>query len=161
MVHQGLPHQGGRGAWIRSARRDAALAKGRIVVKGHPAIKANLSLSAAKSHARSAGDGADFYKAFERQGMEMLNFAGTRGRQREHAGADGHPECRSAEGRSAGNPGECAARRTDEGILPFVYDGQHVLLGGDPYKDEDGNTHISIDHLPDAGRPSAQPRRRR
>ena len=22
----------------------------------------------------------------------------------------------------------------DEGLLPFVYDGQHVLLGGDPYE---------------------------
>jgi pimeloyl-ACP methyl ester carboxylesterase len=37
----------------------------------------------------------------------------------------------------------------DEGILPLVFDGQHVLLGGDTFKDEQGNTHISIDHIPE------------
>jgi hypothetical protein len=34
-----------------------------------------------------------------------------------------------------------------EGILPFVFDGKHVLLGGDASKDEQGRTHITIDHL--------------
>jgi pimeloyl-ACP methyl ester carboxylesterase len=37
----------------------------------------------------------------------------------------------------------------NEGILPFVFDGQHVMLGGDAYKDDSGNTHVSIDHIPD------------
>ena len=37
----------------------------------------------------------------------------------------------------------------DEAILPLMFDGQHVLLGGAPYKDDAGNTHISIDHIPD------------
>jgi pimeloyl-ACP methyl ester carboxylesterase len=128
--------------------QDSSLAGGRIVVKGHPSIKANLSLSAAKPHARSAGEGADFYKAFERLGMEMLNFAGTRG---DDASVLELTDIQNA-----------AALKDDplqiqmnlplsenEAILPLVFDGQHVLLGGDAYKDDDGNTCISIDHLPD------------
>jgi pimeloyl-ACP methyl ester carboxylesterase len=128
--------------------KDSALAKGKIVVKGHPSIKANLSLSAAKSRARSAGDGSDFCQAFERQGMEMLNFSATRG--------DNESILELTDIQNAAtlkdNPLEVQVNvplKDDEGILPLVFDGQHVLLGGDPYKDDDGNTHISIDHIPE------------
>jgi pimeloyl-ACP methyl ester carboxylesterase len=128
--------------------KDVALAKGKIVVKGHPSIKANLSLSAAKSRARSAGDGADFYQAFERQGMEMLNFAATRGDNESILELTGIQNAAALKD----NPLEIQVNvllKDDEAILPLVFDGQHVLLGGDPYKDDDGNTHISIDHIPE------------
>jgi len=128
--------------------RDSALARGKIVVKGHPSVKANLSLSAAKSHARGAGGEADFYKAFERQGMEMLNFAGTRG--------DNESVLELTDIQNAAtlqdDPLQIQVNvplKENEAILPLVFDGQHVLLGGDPFKDDDGNTHISIDHVPD------------
>ena len=127
---------------------DSSLAKGRIVIKGHPSIKANLSMSAAKSPSRGAGEGFDFYKAFERQGMEMLNFAGTRG--------DNESILELTDIQNAAalkeNPLEIEVNvplKDNEGILPLVFDGQHVFLGGDPYKDENGNTHITIDHIPD------------
>ena len=128
--------------------QDSALAGGKIVVKGHPSIKANLSLSAAKSHARSAGEGADFYKAFERLGMEMLNFAATRGDN------ESVLELTDIENAAAlkDDPLQIQMNvplKENEAILPLVFDGQHVLLGGDPYKDDDGNTCISIDHVPD------------
>jgi pimeloyl-ACP methyl ester carboxylesterase len=128
--------------------RDASLARGRIVVRGHPSIKANLSLSAAKSHARGAAQGTDFYKAFERQGMEMLNFAGTRGDD------ESILELTDIQNAAALNDDPLRIEvnvplKENEAILPLVFDGQHVLLGGDPYKDDDGNTHISIDHVPD------------
>jgi len=128
--------------------KDAALAKGKIVVKGHPSIKANLSLSAAKSPSRGVTGGPDFYQAFERQGMEMLNFAGTRGDN------ESILELTDIQNAAAlkDNPLEIQVNvplKQDEGILPLVFDGQHVLLGGDAYKDDDGNTHISIDHLPE------------
>ncbi|MGH7495080.1 MAG: caspase family protein [bacterium] len=128
--------------------KDAALAKGKIVVKSHPAVKANLSLSAAKAPARSVGAGTDFYKAFERQGLEMLNFAGTRG---DNESILELTDIENAEA-LAQNPLEIDVNVTlsaDEGILPLIFDGQHVLLGGDTYKDEQGNTHISIDHIPE------------
>jgi Caspase domain/Lecithin:cholesterol acyltransferase len=128
--------------------KDSALANGKIVVKSHPSIKANLSLSAAKSRARSARDGSDFYQAFERQGMEMLNFSGTRGDN------ESILELTDIQNAAAlkDNPLEIQVNvplNKDEAILPLVFDGQHVLLGGDPYKDDDGNTHISIDHIPE------------
>jgi pimeloyl-ACP methyl ester carboxylesterase len=128
--------------------KDAALARGKIVVKGHPSMKANISLSAAKSGARGAGEGFDFYKAFERQGMEMLNFSGTRGDNESILElTDIHNAAALKD-----NPLEIQVNvplTQDEGILPLVFDGQHVLLCGDPYKDDDGNTHISIDRIPE------------
>ncbi len=128
--------------------KDAGLAKGKIVVKGHPTLKANLSLSAAKAPSRSIGEGTDFFKAFERQGLEMLNFAGTRG---DNESILELTDIENAEA-LAKNPLEIDVNvplNADEGILPLVFDGQHVLLGGDTYKDEQGNTHISIDHIPE------------
>jgi len=129
-------------------KKDAALAKGKIVVKAHPSVKANLSLGAAKSRARSAGGGSDFYQAFERQGMEMLNFAGTRGAD------ESILELTDIQNAAAlkDNPLEIQVNvplQENEGILPLVFDGQHVLLGGDPYKDDEGNTHVSIDRIPE------------
>jgi pimeloyl-ACP methyl ester carboxylesterase len=128
--------------------RDAVVARGRIVVKGHPSITANLSLSAAKSHTRGAGEGADFYKAFERHGLEMLNFAGTRG--------DNESVLELTDIQNAAalkdDPLQIEVNvplKENEAILPLVFDGHHVLLGGDPYKDDAGNTHISIDHIPE------------
>ena len=38
--------------------------------------------------------------------------------------------------------------RDDEAVLPVVFDGQHAVLGGDVWKDDNGRTQISIDHLP-------------
>jgi hypothetical protein len=127
---------------------DSALANGKIVVKSHPSVTANLSLSAAKSRARGAGEGLDFYKAFERQGMEMLNFAGTRG------DSESILELTDIQNAATLRENQLEIQvnvplQEDEGILPLVFDGQHVLLGGDPYKDDDGNTHISIDHIPE------------
>ena len=126
---------------------DSALAKGKIVVKGHPSVKANLSLTAAKWRARSAAGGSDFYQAFERQGIELLNFAGTRG--------DNESILEISDIQNAAalkdQPLEIQVNvplNPDEGILPLVFDGQHVLLGGESYKDDDGNTHIRIDHIP-------------
>ena len=127
---------------------DAVLAQGKIVVKGHPGLTANLSLSAAKVPTRGVGDGTDFYKAFERHGLEMLNFAGTRGDNQSVLELTGIENAASLNE----SPLQIEVRvplKQDEGILPVVFDGQHVLLGGDPYKDDGGNTHISIDQIPE------------
>ncbi len=128
--------------------KEANLKQGKIIIKSHPAVKANLSLSAAKAPSRSAGEGTDFYKAFERQGLEMLNFAGTRGDSESILELT---DIQNAEA-LAKEPLEIDVNvplNADQGILPLVFDGQHVLLGGDTFKDEQGNTHISIDHIPE------------
>ncbi len=143
-------------------KKDAALARGQIVIKSHPDIKAKLSLRAAAVPTRAAavptraaavptrgvGEGSDFYKFLERQGLEMLNFAGTRG--------DNESILELTDIQNAASLKEKpleievnVALKDNEGILPLVFDGQHAMLGGDAYKDESGNTHISIDHIPD------------
>jgi pimeloyl-ACP methyl ester carboxylesterase len=128
--------------------KETSLAKGQIVVKGHPSVKANLSLSAAKTATRGVGQDFDFYKAFEQRGMEMLNFAGTRGDNESILELTDIKNAQDLEK----NPLEIDVKvplDADTGILPFVFDGQHVVLGGDTFKDEQGNTHISIDHIPE------------
>lgn len=128
--------------------KDVPLAKGQIVVKSHPRVKANLSLGAAKTPTRGVGEGFDFYKALEQNGLAMLNFAGTRG---DNESILELTDIQNAEALKQ-NPLEIEVNvplKDDEGILPFVFDGQHVLLGGDVFKDDNGNTHVSIDHIPD------------
>ncbi len=128
--------------------RDVSLAGGKIVVKGHANLKANLSLSAAKSLTRGVVDGSDFYKVLEQHGLELLNFAAARG---ESAGVLELNDIRNAES-LAENPLKIELNhplKDDEGILPLVFDGEHILPAGDPFKDEAGNTHISIAHLPE------------
>lgn len=141
---------------------DAALANGRIVVKGHPSVTADISLSAATSGGRGAGGGSDFYNAFERQGMKLLTcaVAGTRGENEsvlEITGIQAAATLNDA-------PLEIQLNvplEDNEGILPLVYDGRHVTLGGDSFKDEDGTTHIHIDHIPEVAdnltRPTISP----
>ena len=126
---------------------DSALAGGKITIKAHPSVKANLSMASAKQGARSAAGGADFWRAFERQGIEMVNFAGTRG--------DNESVLELTDIQNAASLKEHpllielrVPLNADEGILPLVFDGQHVLLGGEPYLDEEGTTHIRVDHIP-------------
>jgi Caspase domain len=127
--------------------RDWVSPQGRITVKGHPGVTASISLGAPPSSARGAG-GLPFLPAFERAGLQVLNFGGTRG------GADTvleltniqHPE------RLKQQPLELVLDvplADDEGILPFVFDGQHVLLAGQPSRDAQGRSLVSIDHLHD------------
>ncbi len=127
---------------------DTALAGGTITIKGHPSVTAALALSAAKSMARSAGGEAAFVAAFERNGLGLVNFAGTRDAAQsileltDIANADALKdtplEIELAVPLAAG-----------EAILPVVYDGQHVRLAGDTWLDEAGTTHVSISEIPD------------
>ncbi|MEO7243437.1 MAG: caspase family protein [Variovorax sp.] len=122
---------------------------GAIVVKGHSRIKANVSLGTAKPGTRALGEGPAFLEAFERAGLTLPNLSGTRGAGHSVLELSGiaNPEALATE------PLQIElnlALEPNEGILPFVFDGQHVLLGGDVSRDEQGRTHISIDHLHEA-----------
>lgn len=132
----------------RVGATDAAVAQGSIVVKAHPSVTAQISMTAAQPVSRSVNDGGDFYRAFERQGLELLNFATTRG--------DGQSVLELSDIQNADtlrdNPLDIELMiplQENEAILPVVFDGQHAALGGDPYKDENGHTRISIDHIPE------------
>ena len=119
---------------------------GMVKVKGHKKVKAKLSMSPARSATRAAGESASFLDAFEQAGLSLPAFSNTRGENPNVL------ELNDIEGGAAlaAEPLEIELDLplgADEGILPFVFDGQHVMLGGDVSKDEAGRTHISIDHL--------------
>ena len=127
---------------------DRSLAGGRIVVKGHPEATANISLTSARTASRSVGSAGGFYQAFEQRGMALLNFATTRGDDLSVLELTDIQNAASLEGRPLEI--ELNVPLADrEGILPVVYDGQHVLLGGAAHKEHDGTTRIVIDSIPD------------
>jgi hypothetical protein len=131
---------------------DTSLAGGRIVVKAHPTATANVSLSAAAPTTRGAGQATGFHTAFEQRGMVLLNFVGSRG------GGLSVLELTDLQHASslADDPLEIEVRlplADNEGILPVVYDGQHVFLGGAPSKDADGVTHVLVDRIPEVADP--------
>jgi pimeloyl-ACP methyl ester carboxylesterase len=127
---------------------DAGVAGGQIVVKGHPTVTANISLSAAGTAARGVGSAGNFFAAFEQRGMALLNFSSTRGTDLSVL------ELTDIQNASAleAQPLEIELKLPlgkDEGVLPVVYDGQHVFLGGAPRKDDDGTTRVVVDTIPE------------
>jgi pimeloyl-ACP methyl ester carboxylesterase len=134
----------------RVSTTDTALAGGRIVIEGHPSLTARISLGTAPAGTRDAGmtGDSDFYRALERQGLELLRFAGTRG----------EAEC-VLELSDIQQPESLAAQPlelvldlglgADEEILPLTFDGEDILLAGDPERDAQGRTRVTIDRIPD------------
>ena len=132
----------------RITANDTKLANGKITVKGHPSLEAGISLSAAKAATRGVGTGSDIYRVLERQGMELLNFSGTRG--------DNESVLELTDIQDSDvlkqDPLEIELDielAEDEFILPLAFDGEHILLTGDPWRDDEGRTHIIIDHIPE------------
>lgn len=131
----------------RVSTADASLANRKITIKGHPSLKAGISLSAVTSPTRGVGGNADIYRALERQGMELLNFSGTRGDNQSVLELTDiqNPEVLEKE------PLEIELDfklEPDEFILPLAFDGDDILLTGDPSQDDAGRTHISISQIP-------------
>ena len=132
----------------RISPKDTTLAKGKIRIKGHSSLQAAVSLSGAKSGTRDAGSGSDFYRALERQGMDLLNFAGTRG------DVQNVLELTDIQNPDAlkDNPLEIELDidlAPNEFILPLTFDGEDILLTGDPSQADDGTIHISLSHIPE------------
>lgn len=130
--------------------RDLSIADGQIVVKAHPAVTAQVSLAAAPAASRGLGVSADFCQAFARQGLSLLNFSATRGQPQNVLELSGITQAASL----VDTPLEIVLDvplQADEGLLALVSDGQHVFLGGDSALDDDGRTHVTVDHLPDIG----------
>ena len=132
----------------RLGTEDRSLAGGRIVVKGHPSLKGQISLAGAPAGSRGMDGRLDFYRALERQGLELVRFRGTRG----------DAEC-VLEITDIPNPEVVATQplelvldldlAPDDYVLPLAFDGEDILLVGEPEKDGSGRTLVSIDHLPD------------
>jgi pimeloyl-ACP methyl ester carboxylesterase len=126
---------------------DIQLANRQITIKGHPSLQAAISLGAAKTTTRNVGVGSDIYKALERQGMVLVNFSGTRG---ENESILELTNIQNAE-TLAVKPLEIeldSHLQENEYILPLAFDGEQFLLTGEPSRDEQGKTFISISHIP-------------
>lgn len=129
--------------------RDWTSPNGSITVKGHPSLTPSINLAAPPDAARGAGDGLPFQAAFARAGLQWLSFDGTRGC------ADSVLELTNIQhaDQLRTHPLELVLDVPlggDEAILPFVFDGQHVLPAGQPARDEQGRTHLTINHPYDA-----------
>ncbi len=132
----------------RVTANDTSLADRKITIKGHPSLQAGISLGAATSATRDVGPGSDIYHYLDRQGMEMLNFSGSRGDNQNVLELTDiqNPEALEKQ------PLEIELDvdlDDDEFILPLAFDGEHMLLTGVPSRDDEGKTHISINHIPD------------
>lgn len=129
--------------------QDTTIANHLITIKGHPTFKANISLDVAQSGGtRSTVAGSDFYRSLERQGLEMLNFSGTRG------DVDNILEITDIQNPDAikEQPLEIEldlGLKEEEYILPITFDGENILLAGDPEKNDNGSVLIHIDHIPE------------
>lgn len=126
---------------------DTTLAHRKITIKGHPSLKANVSLCAAQSATRGVGTGSDIYRVLERQDMKLLNFSDTRGENESILELTDiqNPETLQD------NPLEIELDvKLGEGefILPLAFDGDFILLVGDPSQDNEGKTLISIRDIP-------------
>jgi hypothetical protein len=134
----------------RVGTKGVALAGGRIGIKGHPTLRARISLASAPAGSRDLADGAgsDFHRALERQGLELLRLSGTRGASDcvlELTDIE-HPESLAAQ------PLELVldlGLGADEQVLPLTFDGQDILLAGDPERDDQGRTLVHVDRIPD------------
>jgi pimeloyl-ACP methyl ester carboxylesterase len=127
---------------------DRSLAGGRIIVRGHPSLKGQLSLSSVPTASRAAGTSSDFHRALERHGLELLRFSGTRG---DAESILERTDISNAEVLET-QPLELVldfGLGADEYVLPLTFDGEDILLAGEPERDPEGRTRVRIDHIPD------------
>jgi len=126
--------------------QDAVLAGGAVTVLGHSGVKASLAVSAAAAGTRDIG-GSDLPRALAMLGMPLVDFGeGTRG-----GGANvleitdiAHAEALATEPLQIALKVPLAAHET---IVPLVFDGECMRLGGDSKRTGDGVV-VSVDTVP-------------
>ncbi|MCB9088113.1 MAG: caspase family protein [Calditrichae bacterium] len=130
--------------------KDTSISNGKIKIKAHKGMTANLSMAAAKAPTRSVGVNPTITQVMENQGLEMCNFTpGTRAAGNESVLeiTDIQNEASLKEQPLEIEIGDLGLQE-DEYVLPLTIDAEgHVVLGGDTWKDENGHTQISIDHI--------------
>ena len=137
---------------VRQASRlqpgaDAVLADERVRIKAHPAFTAGASLLPAADVTRGAGS-ADFTRALADQGFELLNLSTARGRSHNVLEFNNirNPESLEQQPLEIELDFQLA---DDESVVPVVFDGEHVLLAGDAWKDDAGKTQIVVRKIPE------------
>lgn len=135
---------------VTRSLREVTYREQKITIKGHTSFKADISLMGVQAGSRSVAGDSDFYRALERQGLELLRFSPkTRG-----GAAESILELTNIQGTESleKEPLEIEidfGLAEEEYILPLTFDGEHILLAGEAEKDAEGRTLIHIDHIPD------------
>ncbi len=132
----------------RVSAQDLSVADGRVRIKGHPRLTADVSLGTAQSGNRAAGAPADFYHALERVGLGLTGLSVTRGTPVNMLELTGIDNAEAA----AKQPLELEldlGLAENEHLLPLTFDGTHMLLAGETDRADDGRTLLRIDHIPD------------
>ncbi|MEZ6057047.1 MAG: caspase family protein [Planctomycetaceae bacterium] len=128
---------------------DITLAGGVVHVVGHPQMRAGVRLTARNAEFAGRGaTGSEVHRVFERLGMEHINFAKTRGDNLSVLELTNIQHAESL----AEHPLEIAldiALTDEESVLPIVFDGEDILIGGAAARDEKGRTRILISNIPE------------
>lgn len=126
--------------------KDAVLAGGAVTVLGHSSVTASLAVSSAAAGTRDLG-GSDLPRALASLGMPLVDFGeGTRGGGSNVLEITGiaHAEALATE------PLQIALKlplAADETIVPLVFDGEFMRLGGDAERSDDGVV-VRVDTVP-------------
>ncbi len=112
-------------------------------------MTAEVAISSARTGTRGIGETTDFYKVMERAGASLINFSSTRGDdqtilelseiQADRVALREHPLEIELD----------TQLKDDEYILPMTFDGENLIVTGQPQKDANGRTLIRIDHIPE------------
>jgi pimeloyl-ACP methyl ester carboxylesterase len=128
----------------RVSPRDSRLAGGRIVVRAHPTLTASLSLAAAIAPSRTPG----FDRAFTAQGLDLMNFAATRGDNLSVLELSGIQNA-AALAETPLTIDIAVPLAPGEILLPVAFDGTHAHLAGDTSPQPDGTTRLTITTIPE------------
>ncbi len=130
-------------------QKDAVLAGGAVTVLGHSRITASLAVASAAAGTRDIG-GSDLPRALASLGMPLVDFGeGTRGGGSNVLEISGiaHAEALATEPLQIVLKLPLAAEET---IVPLVFDGEFMALGGDAERRDDGVV-VRVDAVPQTG----------
>ncbi|WP_310496980.1 caspase family protein [Sandarakinorhabdus sp.] len=124
------------------------VADGKISIKQHGTFTAGVALASARPMTRDISAGSsNFWKAFEARGMDLVNFANTRG---DDATILELSDIENADTLKS-QPLEITIDMPlakNEGLMTFAFDGNMVIPVGESWKDAEGKTQLKIDNLP-------------
>ncbi len=146
----------------RVSPQDTQLAKGKVLVKGHPTFKANISISGAPPPTRSM-ERETMTDLFSDQGFQPVDLSAGHGASR---GITEHGET-VLELTDIQNSEDLEKEplvivldtplKEDEFLLPITFDGEHFLPVGEFFKEQNGAPAVRIRHIPKTEAPTTWP----
>lgn len=131
--------------------KSVELAGGKIKIKAHASLKANLGLTTLPSGTRDIESGNSIVQLLHNKGGDLLNLSTS---TRDIYGSPNVLEISEIENEAALKSApleiEIDAGLTEtDALIPLTFDGDHLLPIGQTSTAPDGRVHISIDTIPD------------